>query len=96
MTDTEIVAAEIRAAEVPMSDALGAALDRLQRDADRYRWLCGNNFDREGTTQVHTWLRTWELHSQTGQPIEWTQRVRGSTLDSVIDAAMVADAAGAA
>ncbi|HNB44614.1 MAG TPA: hypothetical protein PLL72_10485 [Burkholderiaceae bacterium] len=39
MTDSEIVAAEIRAAEVPMSDALGAALDRLERDAERYRWL---------------------------------------------------------
>lgn len=37
MTDAEIVAAEIRAAEVPMSDALGAALDRLERDAERYR-----------------------------------------------------------
>lgn len=39
MTDFEIVEAEIRDAEVPMSDALGAALDRLQRDAERYRWL---------------------------------------------------------
>lgn len=39
MTDAEIVAAEIRAAEVPMSDALGAALDRLERDADRYRFI---------------------------------------------------------
>ena len=39
MTDAEIVAAEIRAAEVPMSDALGAALDRLERDAERYRFI---------------------------------------------------------
>ena len=39
MTDVEIVSAEIRQAEVPMSDALAAALDRLEQDAELYRWL---------------------------------------------------------
>jgi len=68
----------------------------LEKDAARYRWLCGNNFDREGATQVHTWLHTWEPHSQTGEPTEWKQRIRGGALDAAIDAAMAADAPGAA
>jgi hypothetical protein len=63
-------------------------LRRMVRDAARYRWLCANNFDGIGVTQVHTWLQTWEPHSQTGEPTEWTQRVRGGRLDAVIDAEM--------
>ena len=64
----------------------------VERDADaeRYRWLCANNFDREGPTQVHTWLHTWEPHSQTGEPTEWKQRIRGGALDATIDAAIAA------
>ena len=42
-----------------------AELLALRADAERYRWLCRNNFDRE-KMQVHTWIQTWEPHSQTG------------------------------
>jgi len=62
----------------------------LRKDAERYRWLCANNFDKPGATQVHTWVQTWEPHSQTGDPTEWTQRIRGGALDRVIDEAMEA------
>lgn len=65
-------------------------------DLARYRWLCDNNFDKRGVTQVHTWLHTWEPHSQTGEPTEWKCRVRGSALDRAIDAAMAAQQAQAA
>lgn len=58
---------------------------KLKMDAFRYRWLCGNNFDRQ-RTQVHTWVHTWEPHSVTGEPIEWKARVRGGALDAIIDA----------
>ena len=82
------------------TDAAGAssvdrAVGRLEpeRDAERYRWLCANNFDREGAAQVHTWLHTWEPHSQTGEPTEWMQRIRGGALDAAIDAAMTIEAA---
>lgn len=74
------------AAWVAASRATG--IDALRKDAERYRWLCGNNFDRDGVTQVSTWLHTWEPHSRTGEPVEWIQRVRGGRLDAVIDAAM--------
>jgi hypothetical protein len=60
------------------------------RDAARYRWLCENNFDRQGVPQVHTHHHWWEPHSETGLPQEWSQRVRGERLDAVIDAAMSA------
>ena len=69
MTDAEIVAAEIRAAEVPMSDALGAALDRLERDAERYRGLRGN----EMTTETVRLDALVSLHmtesNEQGQPL---------------------------
>lgn len=68
-------------------------LEALKRDAARYRWLCYNNFDRQGLTQVHTWRHTWEPHSQTGEPTEWKARVRGGALDLVIDEAMAAEEA---
>ncbi len=64
-----------------------AERDALRSDAERYRWLCSNNFDRQGTTQIHTWLHTWEPHSQTGEPTEWMARLRGGALDAAIDAA---------
>jgi len=60
----------------------------LRLDAERYRWLRDNNFDREGVMQVHTWRHTWEPHSKTGEPTEWVQRIRGGALDAAIDAAM--------
>ena len=73
------------------ADALeqqAAQIKALRADADRYRWLCRNNFDRE-KMQVHTWIQTWEPHSQTGEPTQWTQRVRGGAyLSEVIDAAL--------
>lgn len=63
----------------------------LRKDAERYRWMCSNNFDRHGVTQIHTWLQTWEPHSKTGEPTEWTRRIRGGTLDAAIDAAMASE-----
>lgn len=58
-------------------------------DAARYRWLCANNFDRK-STQVQTWLQTWEPNSVTGEPTEWKQRIHGAHLDVIIDAAITA------
>lgn len=58
------------------------------RDAARYRWIVGNSFDKHGLTQMQCWLHTWEPHSQTGEPTEWVQRIRGPALDRFIDAAM--------
>jgi hypothetical protein len=63
-----------------------ANADRL--DAQRYRWLCDNNFDKVGVTQIHTLIKTWEPHSQTGEPQLWSQRTRGGKLDAAIDAAI--------
>lgn len=62
--------------------------EALKEDAARYRWLVANSFDREGMAQLHVWLHTWEPHSQTGDPTEWKQRVRGPAIDRVIDAEM--------
>jgi hypothetical protein len=62
--------------------------EMCDKDAERYRWLCSNNFDRQGVTQIETWIQTWEPHSKTGEPTEWTQRIRGGALDAAIDAAM--------
>jgi hypothetical protein len=82
-------AAAVSAAE---NAALRERVAVLEQDAARYRWLCGNNFDKHGVTQVHTWLHTWEPHSQTGEPTEWMQRVRGGKLDEIIDAALKGEA----
>ena len=69
-------------------DRLTAEVAELRRDAER--WLCANNFDKP-STQIHTWLHTWEPHSVTGEPTEWEQRIRGGdNLDRVIDAARAA------
>lgn len=79
------------------ADCAGLEMEflELKRDAERYRWLCENNFDRPGVTQIHTWLQTWEPHSQTGEQTEWTQRLRGSKLGAAIDVAMAASAGAA-
>jgi hypothetical protein len=87
------------AAELDLDDVAAQSkkavleLAKLRKDAERYRWLCANNFDREGAAQVHTWLHTWEPHSQTGEPTEWMQRIRGGALDAAIAAAMTIEAA---
>ena len=79
MTDAEIVCAEIRAAEVPMTDALGAALDRLERDAERYRCLRKRaKLGFDGPPIWSTVLRFDALDSQ------------ANTLDSCVDALMLA------
>ncbi len=67
-------------------------LRRMGEDAARYIWLCANNFDREGPTQIHTWLHTWEPHSKTGEPTAWMQRIYGGKLDAAIDAARKGEA----
>jgi len=69
-------------------ERLRAELAASQADAARYRWLVANSFDREGVAQLHVWLHTWEPHSQTGDPTEWKQRVRGPAIGWVIDAAI--------
>jgi hypothetical protein len=61
--------------------------EKNEKDAERYRWLCNNNFDRQ-SVQVHTWYHWWEPHSQTGEPTEWKARVCGGALDQIIDRAM--------
>lgn len=61
-----------------------------RKDAERYRWLVDNSFDK-GITQLNIWKHTWEPHSQTGESTEWKQRIRGPSLDAVIDAAMQED-----
>lgn len=76
MTDSEIVAAEIRAAEVPMSDALGAALDRLERDAERYRWL---------RDEARDWEDAKIINLYAGPDFE---RATGEELDAIIDIEM--------
>ena len=70
--------------------AVRAECEALRADAERYRWLVANSFDKEGVTQMHCELHTWEPHSLTGLPTEWTQRVRGPAIDRFIDAAMAA------
>lgn len=62
-------------------------LEAMKKDAERYRWLVANSFDRQ-RTQLHVWVHTWEPHSQTGEPIEWKHRVRGTAIDEAIDTAM--------
>ena len=69
---------------------LRAECEALRKDAERYRWLVANSslIDKEGVTQMHCELHTWEPHSLTGLPTEWTQRVRGPAICRFIDAAM--------
>mgnify|MGYP006349419441 CR=1 FL=1 len=56
-------------------------------DAERYRWLRDNNYDRT-VCQIHTIKHWYEPHSKTGEPTEWRVRLRGPrNLDAAIDAA---------
>jgi hypothetical protein len=67
-----------------------ARRDSNQKDAARWRFLVDNSFDKDGVTQFHVWEHSWEPHSQTGEPTEWKQRVRGPALDHFIDRAIEA------
>lgn len=94
MTDAEIVAAEIRAAEVPMTDALGAALDRLEADAERYRWLKHKAPGEVVFDHINDDHR-FELYVPfDGNPIN-NDEESNARLDASIDAAMAADVFGA-
>ena len=59
-----------------------------QKDAARWRFLVDNSFDKENAVQFHVWEHSWEPHSQTGEPTEWKQRVRGPALNRFIDRAV--------
>lgn len=90
--EEDLAAARVRGRLIATTLAVAAApageASDLARDAARYRWLVENSFDREGSTQLHVWLHTWEPHSQTGEPTEWKCRVRGPAIDRAIDGAM--------
>jgi hypothetical protein len=66
--------------------ALVAAAER--EDAERWRFLMNNCWDKDGLEQFHVWHHTWEPHSQTGEPTEWKSRLRGPALERAIDAAI--------
>ena len=63
-------------------------LTSQERDAQRWRFLMENSYDSESVTQFHVWEHSWEPHSQTGEPTEWKQRVRGIALIDFIDRAI--------
>ena len=65
-------------------------LTSQERDAQRWRFLMENSYDSESATQFHVWEHSWEPHSQTGEPTEWKQRVRGIALIDFIDRAIEA------
>ena len=65
-------------------------LTSQERDAHRWRFLMENSYDSESVTQFHVWEHSWEPHSQTGEPTEWKQRVRGIALIDFIDRAIEA------
>lgn len=65
-------------------------LTSQERDAQRWRFLMENSYDSESVTQFHVWRHSWEPHSQTGEPTEWKQRVRGIALIYFIDRAIEA------
>ena len=65
-------------------------LTSQERDARRWRFLMENSYDSESVTQFHVWEHSWEPHSQTGEPTEWKQRVRGIALIDFIDRAIEA------
>ena len=65
-------------------------LTSQERDAKRWRFLMENSYDSESVTQFHVWEHSWEPHSQTGEPTEWKQRVRGIALIDFIDRAIEA------
>ena len=61
-----------------------------EKDAARWRFLVDNSFDKDGVTQFHVWEHSWEPHSQTDEPTEWKQRVRGPALNRFVDRAIEA------
>lgn len=65
-------------------------LTSQERDAKRWRFLMENSYDSKSVTQFHVWEHSWEPHSQTGEPTEWKQRVRGIALIDFIDRAIEA------
>lgn len=65
-------------------------LTSQERDAQRWRFLMENSYDSNRVTQFHVWEHSWEPHSQTGEPTEWKQRVRGIALIDFIDRAIEA------
>ena len=65
-------------------------LTSQERDAKRWRFLMENSYDSESVTQFHVWEHSWEPRSQTGEPTEWKQRVRGIALIDFIDRAIEA------
>ena len=65
-------------------------LTSQERDAQRWRFLMENSYDSKSVTQFHVWEHSWEPHSQTGEPTEWKQRVRGIALIDFIDRAIEA------
>jgi hypothetical protein len=67
-----------------------AKLAAKNADAERYSWLVANSFDKEGVTQIHLTAHTWEPHSVTGEPTEWSARIRGPAIDREIDKALAA------
>lgn len=69
---------------------LDRQLTAAQADAKRYRWLVANSYDKEGATQIHLTVHTWEPHSVTGEPTEWSARIRGPAIDMEIDKALAA------
>jgi len=69
-------------------NSLKAMAEQDATDAACYRWLIDNSFDKEGVTQFHVWKQSWEPHSKTGEPTEWTQRIRGPALHAAICEAM--------
>jgi len=66
-------------------DELIADVSELRKDAERYRWLVCNSFNRNGVTQLHVWVHEWHPHSDTGEPTEWKARIIGPAIDRVID-----------
>lgn len=79
--------AQRQALSVPPFAAPAGQHDANARDAARYRWLCNNNYDRTGRTQIHTILH-WSEFSKCGGVVEWQQRMRGGALDRIIDEEM--------
>jgi len=65
-------------------------LTSQERDAQRWRFLMENSYDSNRVTQFHVWEHSWNPHSQTGEPTEWKQRVRGIALIDFIDRAIEA------
>lgn len=79
-----------RAIEASNQETQRKPLTSQERDAQRWRFLMENSYDSKSVTQFHVWEHSWEPHSQTGEPTEWKQRVRGIALIDFIDRAIEA------